>query len=411
MEKLLNKELTVISAVINDGDMPALLQASPELFEAYEDVYSFIVDYYQKNRDLPPRKIVEDKFAIRLVDEVGSTRHHIEELRNLYLKKQLRDILRSASQKLQDGELAAAISGMVSATSNLKKDTSDIRDMDATDVDDAIAHIERVKEMNARGVYGVQFGIPGIDDFLPSGVVPGMLGLILGYPGRGKSFLTTLMAVNAWDLNKRVLYVSLEMTEAEVRGRVYAIAGKGKWSLRQLQRGNVDTSDFKTWANVRFEEKNEFPIISNDGYGRFTPAALRAKIEEYSPDIVFVDYLQLMAPDAGGDGNETIKLKNLSTELKLLAMATATPIVGVVSATPSDATDMNSIPELGQVAWSKQLAYDADWLLAVGRSDNSPIMGIAWRKNRNGPLFDFVLECDFDKGVFNYKEDDFDDSI
>lgn len=410
MEKQLNRELAVISAVIEDGDMPSLLKAPTEMFDQFGDVLEFITSYYADNRGMPPRKVVESKFAITLAEDVGSTKHNVDELHNAYINRALRKVIRDASQKLQDGNLKSALNGIVSGASALKKDTTDIRDLDATDVEEAVAHIKRVQEMNARGVYGVQFGIPGIDDFLPSGMVPGMFGLILGYPGRGKSFLTTLMAVNAWDRNKRVLYVSLEMTESEVRARVYAIAGNGEFSLRALQRGQVDPVSFEKWANVRFDGKNEFPIVSNDSTGKFTPAALRAKIDEYSPDIVFVDYLQLMAPDAGTDGNETIKLKNLSTELKLLAMQSATPIIGVVSATPSDATDMNSIPELGQVAWSKQLAYDADWLLAVGRQDNSPIMGIAWRKNRNGPLTDFALDCNFDRGIFTYTELDFDDA-
>lgn len=407
----MNKELTVISAVMKDGDMPAFLQASPEIFDTFGDVHEFLVSYYQTNRDLPPKQIVEQKFNVKLEDNVGATRHHVEELRNVHLKKRMREILRDASQRLQDGELVAAMSAMVSATSALKKDTTDIRDLDATDVDAAIAHIESVKAMNALGRYGVTFGIPGIDDFLPSGVVPGMFGLVLGYPGRGKSFLTTLMAVRAWKANKKVLYVSLEMLESEVRARFYGITGEGHWSLRNLQRGNVDTEAFRVWANEAFEGRDEFPIISNDGSGKFTPSTLRAKIEEYRPDVVFIDYLQLMAPDSGGDGNETVKLKTLSTELKMISTGMRVAIIAVVSATPTDASDMNSIPELGQVAWSKQLAYDCDWMLAVGRPDNSPIMGVAWRKNRNGPLFDFVLDCDFDAGIFKYEELDFDDAV
>ena len=407
----MNKEIAAISALLQDRDMASFLQVTPEVFDAYGDVYTFLIDYYHKNKDFPPATIIEDKFAIKVITDVGSTKHHVEDLRNLYMRRQVREILRDTSEKLQDGQLASAINSMIAASSVLKGTAADIKDVDATDIDDAVAHIERVKHLNGRGAYGVQFGIPGIDDFLPSGVVPGMLGLILGYPGRGKSFLTTLMSVKAWDMGKKVLYVSLEMNESEVRARVYTVAGEGEWSLRKLQRGDVNVDEFKSWALERFDGKNIFPIISNDSYARFSPAALRGKIEEYSPDIVFIDYLQLMAPDNGGDSNETVKLKNLSTELKLLAMSTGVPILGVVSATPSDATDMNSIPELGQVAWSKQLAYDCDFMLAVGRQDNSPIMGVAWRKNRNGPLTDFVLDCDFDAGIFKYEEMDFDDAV
>ncbi len=403
----MNSELRAISAVIKDGDVPALLEVSPEIFESFGDVYEFILTYYQKNKDMPPRKIVEDKFALTLTEDVGTTRHHVEELRNVYVKRQVRNILQDASQKLQNGQLVDAVNAMVAAASELRRDTSDFRDLDVIDVESAIEYLRKVQDEAALGVYGVTFGIPGIDDFLPAGVTPGQFGLIMGYPGRGKSFLSTLMAVRAWDRGKKVLYVSLEMLESEVRARVYAIAGEGKWSLRDLQRGKVDIEDFRTWANDRFDGRGPFPIISNDGTGRFTPNILRAKIEEYKPDIVFVDYLQLMAPDDGNEGNETVKLKRLSTDLKILATAMRVSIVAVVSATPGDASDIESIPELFAVAWSKQLAYDADWLLAVGRADNSPLMGIAWRKNRNGPLSDFALDCDFNSGIFTYSENDF----
>lgn len=409
MEKLLNKEIVAISAVLKDGDLAALSNATPDMFPTHGDVVSFILDYYQKNKAMPPQGIVENKFAVSIIKDVGTTRHHIEELKTLYLTRRLREILRDAGSKLQSGELASALNSVVVGTSSLKRDSVEIRDVDAVDIDEAVEHLKHIREMNSAGVWGVQFNMPGIDDFLPNGMIPGMFGLIIGYPSRGKSFLTTLLAVNAWDLGKRILYVSLEMTEFEVRNRFYAIAGAGAWSLRKLSRADVAIEDFREWASVRFKNKPAFPIIDNDcGGARFSPSALRAKIEEYKPDIVFIDYLQLMSPDSGTENGETVKLKNLSTELKLLAKSSKTAIIGVASATPADATDISSIPEMGQVAWSRQLAYDCDMMLAVGRADDSPILGVAWRKNRNGPLTDFVIDCNFDSGVFVYKELDFD---
>src|SRR6187402_2373547 len=112
--------------------MASFLQVSPEVFDAYGDVYNFLVEYYQKNKDLPPGRIIEDKFAVPIMTAVGSTKHHIEDLRNLYMKRQVRDILRDTSEKLQDGQLAAAITSMISASSVLKNNTTDVRDVDIT---------------------------------------------------------------------------------------------------------------------------------------------------------------------------------------------------------------------------------------------------------------------------------------
>jgi replicative DNA helicase len=115
---------------------------------------------------------------------------------------------------------------------------------------------------------------------------------------------------------------------------------------------------------------------------------------------VFIDYLQLMQDNAGTSSNETVKIKNLSRELKLLAISEQVPIIAIASATPDDASDLESVPQLGQVAWSRQIAYDADWVLAMGRKQNSDALECAFRKNRHGFLGDFIMFADFDKGKF-----------
>jgi replicative DNA helicase len=118
---------------------------------------------------------------------------------------------------------------------------------------------------------------------------------------------------------------------------------------------------------------------------------------------VFVDYIQLMNSNQGND-NEVVKIKNISRELKVLAISSQVPIVAIASATPDDATDMNSVPSLGQVAWSKQLAYDADWVLALGRATGSTILECIFRKNRHGFCGEFMVDIDFDSGRFIYKD-------
>jgi replicative DNA helicase len=102
--------------------------------------------------------------------------------------------------------------------------------------------------------------------------------------------------------------------------------------------------------------------------------------------------------------NETVKIKNISRELKILAISAEVPVVAIASATPDDATNMNTVPQLGQVAWSKQLAYDADWVLALGREPGSDILEAVFRKNRHGYLGEFIVQVDFDSGRFLYRD-------
>jgi replicative DNA helicase len=266
-----------------------------------------------------------------------------------------------------------------------------------------LAHYSKARELEANGMVGIKIGLPGFDNYLPSGIMPGQFGILLAYPAIGKSWLALFMAVQAWKNGRVPLVMSLEMTEIEVRNRVYAIMGQGMWSHRKLSSGLVDEESFKNWSETHLKNMPPFYIVSSDGLGEVTPSVLRGKVDQYSPDLVFVDYIQLMQSNSQTD-NEVVKIKNISRELKILAISEQVPIVAIASATPDDATDMYSVPSLGQVAWSKQLAYDADWVLSLGRAQGSTILEAVWRKNRHGFSGEFMVDVDFDSGRFIHKE-------
>jgi replicative DNA helicase len=183
--------------------------------------------------------------------------------------------------------------------------------------------------------------------------------------------------------------------------------GEGLWSHRKLSSGQVDVNDLREWHKKKLQGKPEFHIISNDSGGDVTPSVLRGKMDQYNPDFIIVDYLQLMNPNQKSE-NETVRMKNLSRELKLMAISEQVPIMAISSATPDDVTKLDTVPTLGQTAWSRQIAYDADWVLALGRGANSDIIECVFRKNRNGFMGEFLVQADFDKGWYKYK--DFEDN-
>ena len=400
-----NTEAKVISAVLEDKQVHVLLQANVEvLLRSHKDVWNFIRLYSENNGTVPPTNLVVEKFRDFIpVSGVGATKHHLEELQAEYLNDSLKDILRSAAGEVQSGQGVTALEQIITKTSELKKNTSAIRDIDAIDIDSAIAYFEQVKADNALGKRGIKTGLPGFDNYLPSGIMPGQLGVFLAYPGIGKSWMALYFAVQAWKQGKTPLIISLEMSETEVRNRAYTIMGEGLWSHRKLSNGEVELDMMKKWHASKLDGRPPFHIISNDNGGEVTPSVVRGKIDQYKPDFVVVDYLQLMSPNQKAD-NETVKMKNLSRELKLMAISEEVPIIAISSATPDDVKDLSTVPTLAQTAWSRQIAYDADWVLALGRSINSDIIECAFRKNRNGFMGDFLVQCDFDKGYYRYKD-------
>lgn len=400
-----NAESRLLSAVLKDKQIHVLMQANVEsLLTTHVDVWEFIKKYTESNSELPPPKLVREKFPDFSVNEdVGATKYHLEEVQSDYLNNTLKEIIRAAASDVQDGKNSHALEQLITDTSELKKNTSVIKDIDATDSKDAIAYFEEVKRKSELGIQGIQTGLPGFDNYLPSGIMPGQLGVFLAYPGIGKSWLSLYFAVQAWKQGKSPLIVSLEMSETEVRNRAITIMGEGYWSHRKLSSGDISLDELKRWYDGHIEGKPPFRIVSNDTGGDITPSVLRGKIDQYKPDFVIVDYLQLMSPNQKAD-NETVRMKNLSRELKLMAISMEVPIIAISSATPDDVTKLDTVPTLGQTAWSRQIAYDADWVMALGRGSNSDVMECVFRKNRNGYMGEFMVQVDFDKGHYIYKD-------
>jgi len=400
-----NTEAKLITAVLEDKQVHVLLQANIDnLLRTHNDVWNFVRNYFEHNSAVPPVSLVVEKFRdFEPIQGVGATKHHLEELQTEYLNDSLKDILRSAATDVQQGEGVKALDSLITQTSELKKNTSAIRDIDVTDLESAIAYFENMKEQQALGKVGIKTNLPGFDNYLPAGIMPGQLGVFLAYPGIGKSWMALYFAVQAWKQGKTPLVISLEMSETEVRNRVFTIMGEGLWSHRKISNGEIELDMLKSWHAKNLQGKPEFHIISNDQGGEINPSVLRGKIDQYKPDFVIVDYLQLMAPNQKSD-NETVRMKNLSRELKLMAIGEEVPIIAISSATPDDVNDLSTVPTLGQTAWSRQIAYDADWVIALGRAANSDVIECAFRKNRHGFMGDFLVQVDFDKGYYRYKD-------
>jgi replicative DNA helicase len=404
-----NTEARLLTAVLQDKQVHVLLQANVEnLLRTHKDIWQFIRNYSEANSSVPPISLVIEKFRdFTPAENIGATKYHLEELQKEFLNDSVKELLRNAAADVQAGHSSDALETIIAKTSELKKNTATIRDIDATDLDSAVAYFENLARQQALGSIGIKTGLPGFDNYLPAGITPGQLGVFLAYPGIGKSWFALYMAVQAWKQGRSPLIISLEMSETEVRNRVFAIMGEGLWSHRKLSNGQVEIEDLKRWHSKELAGKPEFHIISNDSGGEVNPSVIRGKIDQYKPDLVIVDYLQLMSPNQKSD-NETVRMKNLSRELKLMAISEEMPIIAISSATPDDVTKLDTVPTLGQTAWSRQIAYDADWVLALGRATNSDILECVFRKNRNGFMGEFLVQVDFDKGWYKYK--DFEDN-
>ena len=163
-------------------------------------------------------------------------------------------------------------------------------------------------------------------------------------------------------------------------------------------RGDIDIDSFNNWSRKKFDNKNGFILVSNEGSGQITPTTVQAKIDQHKPDLVILDYHQLFN-DSSGAKSEVERNRNISRDFKLLAMRNNIPVIDITAATMDDVSDQDSPPMMSQVAWSKAIEYDADMAIAVHKNPQSNIMEIVSRKNRHGTEFGFYLDWDLNRGV------------
>ena len=106
-----NVEAKTLTAVLKDKQIHVLLQANPDsLFKTHGDIWQFIRNYSEQNMSVPPMELVVDKFRdFEPVSNVGSTKHHLDELRSSYLDATLRDILKTSASQLNNNQTVPKI--------------------------------------------------------------------------------------------------------------------------------------------------------------------------------------------------------------------------------------------------------------------------------------------------------------
>lgn len=153
---------------------------------------------------------------------------------------------------------------------------------------------ERMKK-NEEALERFTSGFKAIDDaLLGGGTHRGEIYSWIGLSGSGKSLaLVTAALRNVTELNKRVLYVSLEMDEDKIAERFDAqISGVDINSLQEKR--DIVKKAFEETTKDKDEKK--MLVIKQFSAGTMTVNTLRAYLQQlrmigFSPDLVVIDYI------------------------------------------------------------------------------------------------------------------------
>lgn len=231
-------------------------------------------------------------------------------------------------------------------------------------------HVAAAKERfdNWGKMYGLSTGFPSIDK-LTLGLPGGELIIIAGETSRGKTLLSMNIANNVAKWGGRVLFVTLEMTHAELTSRYMFL------------NGGSDTEDFITVAtNTVFQHNDELDWKDVDGL------IANAK-DQLDVDMVIVDHLHYFTRELQ---NVSEDLGRITKEFKKNAIRHNIPIILI-----SHVRKMGQGEDLNENALrgSSLIGQDADIILFVNRDPETNEMGVLVTKNRNrGKLSDRTKE-------------------
>lgn len=402
------QETKVISALIKNQDMPSIMGYNMKaLLPTHEDMWEVIWGYYQDHKEVIPQTVFQETFPeFEYIDLDGKTKHYVDAQQENLASIEIEKIIQGAAQAVKKGVKPTTIlKHFGKRISEVERTTGASRFIDVRDTDNALSHLEKVRQLAAahNGQPGIAFGFEYMDEAYPTGMAPGHLIFLMGYSGLGKTWFGIKLMINAWLQGYSPLIINLEMSPEELRERIFFLISE--YNMEDLVRANIDPEDFKKWAQDFMEGKAEFNLVGNESYGEFTVDMIQSKIEQFKPDVILLDYMQLFS-DRGRNDNEMLRAKKSARELKQLATMTKIPIVVITAVTGKDKKDRINPPDVAQVAFSSEIEYAANLAFAVHTHRNALTQEairteIVFRKNRHGPLCSFDVKIDFEKGTID----------
>lgn len=397
----MNYEIKLLNAIIDTGDYVDAVNGGVEnVFIEYRDVWNFIVKHYDDHSKVPSKETVKGHFTdFDFLSTPEPLRYYIDEAKKESLAFQTRQIVAKAHSLIGDVGPKDALSYLMESTSKLYKYSSSLKDTDlVSEWRDRFVDLKERSENPDKTYVGIPSGISVIDKTF-GGWQEGDFIVLLGWTGVGKSFIARLFAVNAWRAGYRPMIISLEMNKKQEGQRLDTLLnnGEGYFTNTDLIKANPSIVDtYEKWGEDMFKDKQPIYLITSEGLETADQNMVQAKIDQYHPDLVILDYHGLF-DDATGARNETEKAKNLSKAFKRIAVKNNVPIIDVAAVTMSEGHG-DRPPELEEVAWSKQLAYDADLVLAIHREFNSDQFQVVSRKVRRATHFGFYLRWNLETG-------------
>lgn len=383
-----------------------------------ETQFKFELDSLYPDSEDSKRKDVEAEYQIikdnKPDDEVAVV---ISRLNEALLTADTEDLIMSAYEDIEGGDVEAAISKLKQGTLRLHKREEKNRVVSLWDeTEDWIAEVINRKE-HPEKYAGIPIGFKKFDD-CTGGLFPAELTLIFGLSGKGKSTIMKQIGVNVRKQGYNVLHCGNEEDEFQIRTKYTAVETGIKYS--HWKRGKfteVEMRQYEEYVKEQRENNTGKLFVYNFPQQTDTTMIARQLMELKSQgikiDLVIVDYLDLMSSIKKAY-NENDEGGRVTGDLKQLAIDFHVPVLVCTQAgTQAEKQELReeAFLQASDVFGTKRKVHSANTLMGItnhtatvgaGSRDDSELklhrLTISVPKNRDGPIFKFRLVIEVETG-------------
>ena len=240
---------------------------------------------------------------------------HIKILKDKYIR---RKVIKNCTNLLNDISKDEDINKSIYSFENNIRKIMDKEDDDNDSIEFICQELLSFLEDESTGF---NFGIDFLDDVI-GGLFKGELTTIAARSGVGKTALALQIMLNAINQKKKVLFISREMSNIQIFMR--NITKKTGIDMKKLKYKNLNEEDWKNILSTMEMFNKDNLLYINDKIS--TISEIKCRIRQLKPDLVIVDYLQLLSVESNMQNRER-EVASLSRELKNITLDFEIPII------------------------------------------------------------------------------------
>jgi replicative DNA helicase len=370
----------------------------PEAFIHHRPLYNYIAELVREHRHLP--RLRDLKAVFNLPAWVERKPHEFEwlvsEFQRLATAREVQDIVERGVEQYGD-DPDALVNTLIRNLSTIASQQG--KQISVTD-SSAEARFKRYAEKAppAGVILGIPTGLSYFDAQVRLGWLPGELIGVIGRTYLGKSWMLLYHGVRAWQNDKRVLFLTPELTVEEAEARFDGLVcglHDIPVSVTELYRGFYPTEAQKALASETAKRANWTTLSSATGKP-FGLQDIPRLLRQFQPDLLLIDGLPHMVMMAKGRQSAWEQMLEVSYGLKDIAVGSEIPIMVAHQANRA-AHNTARPPGLHEIYMGDSFAHACDRVLVLSQPKSRPNeLKITIQKFRKGKPLQGGISLDFD---------------